>query len=331
MNFETLRSKRFVRGLIDIKSNYHIIPVRGGRLLVAIDYYFMHLTRGINIYEYFIAYKFYQKNSRCRKTYYSNVEAHNCESKANGGTILEFKDKASFNEIFAPFITRGWISLENVTEREFLQFIDKYESCIYKPIDSSMGRGVFKLSRQEALQKSHELYNDLHGKKYLCEECVVATHEICDFNPESLNTVRVVTVNKNGEIGILWSFLRMGRKGNVVDNGHSGGILGMISPEDGLIYTPAYSTAGECYYYHPDSKKQIIGAKIPYWEDIVRFSHSLAEHYPKAVIVGWDIAVLPDGHLELIEGNSKPDFDLVQHAEGKGMKQLFEIIENKHK
>ncbi len=287
------------------------------------------MTRGINVYEYFTAYKFYEKKANCRKLYYTNYEAHKCESAANGGTITDFKDKAKFNAIFKDFIHRGWMLVSNVTENEFKDFISKHESCIYKPVDSSMGRGVFKLTREEALEKYKELYAELYDKNYLCEECVIATDELRDFNIDSLNTIRMVTVNLNGDISIPWSFFRIGRKNSVVDNGHNGGLVCMVNPHNGIIYTPGITVSGGIYYSHPDSQKQIIGVQIPRWHDIVDFSYNLARHYPQAVISGWDIALSKDGTIELIEGNSKPDLDIVQHAEREGMKKVLDIIAKK--
>ena len=89
---------------------------------------------------------------------------------------------------------------------------------------------------------------------------IVANHPTLQtLNPSSLNTVRMMTCwNRHTHQAELWgdSALRIGRKGELVDNLHAGGIVvgvsasGRLKP-DGIAFWDNFSAAR--YSHHPDS------------------------------------------------------------------------------
>ncbi len=82
-----------------------------------------------------------------------------------------------------------------------------------------------------------------------------------------------------------------------------GGILAYIDVETGVVCSPASDKAGKEYLFHPDSHKQIIGYRIPGWENYKNFALRLAGKYPTMRYVGWDIIMDAEGQYVVIEGN----------------------------
>jgi len=191
-----------------------------------------------------------------------------------------------------------------------------------------MGRGVFKISCEEAFDND-SLYEKLIKGNYICEQCLIAIDCISEFHPNSLNTLRVVTYRKNNVVEIPFSFFRTGNNQNVVDNAHSNGVWAMIDVNTGKICTKGSFADGCKFDVHPFSKKKFMDFQIPMWDKIVALAQKASDIYPQAVIVGWDFAICNDGSIELIEGNSKPDFDLIQQGYGRGMKKELKSLLNK--
>ena len=65
------------------------------------------------------------------------------------------------------------------------------------------------------------------------------------------------------------------------------------------------------------------GTPIPQWEEICAFCRSAAQTLPCLRVVGWDVAILPGGKLELIEGNHNPGMNIVQAPAKHGVHDKF--------
>ena len=55
------------------------------------------------------------------------------------------------------------------------------------------------------------------------------------FNPDTINTIRILTLNYNGQMSIVSAAARFGRPGKFVDNMHAGGIGVSINLETGRL------------------------------------------------------------------------------------------------
>jgi hypothetical protein len=64
---------------------------------------------------------------------------------------------------------------------------------------------------------------------------------------------------------------------------------------------------------HPVTKAQVTGRTLPHWEEIKAIALKVHNASHGRLLVGWDIAVTPDGPL-LLEGNSYPDVDFPQRV-----------------
>ena len=91
------------------------------------------------------------------------------------------------------------------------------------------------------------------------------------------------------------------------------------------MITGAIDRSGNGYEKHPDSRKEFIGQVIPFWDRIISTVKEAA-HFcmDKDRNIGWDVALTASGKVELVEGNSRPGFDIMQAQDMKGRKAEYE-------
>jgi hypothetical protein len=69
---------------------------------------------------------------------------------------------------------------------------------------------------------------------------------------------------------------------------------------------------------HPDSGARITGIGLPMWRETREFAVAAHKAFADRVIVGWDIAITPDGPI-VVEGNGSPDLDIMQRFVRHGL------------
>jgi hypothetical protein len=145
----------------------------------------------------------------------------------------------------------------------------------------------------------------------------LANHpEIDDLASESLIAVRVITcLDEANAPAVTHGMLRVLSKlepdwpmktelGSPVDL--ETGILGLMTGDKG-------DTRFQWFADHPVTGVPVLGRTLPHWPEIRAVA--LAAHLacPDRLLVGWDIALTPDGAV-LLEGNAYPDVDFLQRV-----------------
>lgn len=309
------------------KINKEFKPPPGtSRLAVFVDYVVCVFRYHVSYSEYFVQYKFYDLKRSGREQYITRAQAHRLAMRLNAKTKETFWFKDKFLKKYADFVNRDWLYLKEASLEQFKQFTDVHRRFIAKPVTGSLGLGIKIISADDPSDVAF-LYEDLKTKDYLVEELVTACSEIAGFNPDSLNTVRVVTFLDGNNVRLVGSFFRMGLKGKNIDNAHAGGIFAKVDVNTGILVTEGVNTDGQNFIFHPTSHKQIIGFQIPMWNEIVNTVRLAANANQEAKIVGWDVAIKSDYSIVIIEGNHMPDFDTMQSPARKGVrKELMEIV-----
>jgi len=108
---------------------------------------------------------------------------------------------------------------------------------------------------------------------------------------------------------------------STVDNVHAGGIAANIDLPTGTLGSA--SNLGKdaqmgWWDHHPNSGGRIRGRRVPQWSDVCRVAEQAHQAFGDRVIIGWDIAVTPEG-VRLVEGNSSPDVDIMQRLTRRGL------------
>lgn len=152
------------------------------------------------------------------------------------------------------------------------------------------------------------------------------------LNNGALSTVRVLTcINEAGEPELVGAAMRMAIGANrTVDNLHAGGIAAAVDLDTGVL-GPASNLGADSRLgwlgRHPDSGEPITGTKLPMWDEVRRFAVRAHRAFGDRILVGWDIAIAPDGPI-LVEGNGSPDLDIMQRFARHGLmgERLGELL-----
>ena len=158
-----------------------------------------------------------------------------------------------------------------------------------------------------------DLYNYLIKKNLkLIEEVVIQCKKMNDLYPHSINTVRIITVNRyDGKVKVVAAYQRIGNNGRIVDNYNGGGMVVPINEQTGIIEYPAVDKLKNIYYKHPITNTDIVGFKIPMYKEAVNLAKKAAKVVKEIRYVGWDIAITDKGPV-IIEGNEYPGHDIYQ-------------------
>jgi hypothetical protein len=70
--------------------------------------------------------------------------------------------------------------------------------------------------------------------------------------------------------------------------------------------------------YHPDSGEAFHGIKLPFRQETFSLLKGIAILFPGCEIIGWDIALTPDGPV-IVEGNWNAGLRFPQMSMKKGL------------
>ena len=143
------------------------------------------------------------------------------------------------------------------------------------------------------------------------------------LNESSVNTIRIVTYRSDMEILVIYSVVRIGRKGSVIDNQCAGGISTVIG-EDGKLGGTAFGGFIEDGIGKTDSGTILNGFEIPSYHKAIETVKQLHYQLPFFNFIGWDVAIDEDGDPVIIEWNACPG--LSQSAFGPGYGKYTERI-----
>lgn len=218
-----------------------------------------------------------------------------------------------------------------VSIKDFLHGIERKCDFFMKGIDGQCGEEVFHLSSLNGKfwlgGKSisiSELENIIERGTYIFQERFYQHKVMSTIYPKSVNTIRIITVCKDGEVHILPPVLRIGAMGNEVDNYSRGGVIVEVDLETGKLtkFGKRKQGFGEISEVHPDSGVRYDGIEIPYWKETieqVKYFHKMLFNLHS---IGWDIAIGVDGPV-FIEGNDNWEISL--HQMWRGIKADFDV------
>ena len=276
--------------------------------------------------EYAYQYEFYKKSETEREEFVSRLRMSYFYWRYGPGVVRPlFCDKALFLRTFDKYIHRKWLYVPDATFEEFEHLISNYD-CIFKPCDGARGRGIFKVYKDGDHKDDRKLYDTCVRDKILVEQCIESCKELKALHPQSLNTIRVVTVSNKEKACVFSGVLRTGVGESVIDNSHAGGVSAQINIKDGIVESDGVDKYGNRFNVHPDSGISILGFKIPKWDMIVETCCDVAKQVGNP-ITGWDVVINSQGDVEFIEGNHTPDLDIMQSRYKRGIKkQLYALI-----
>lgn len=257
-------------------------------------------------------FEFYRKSGRERSrylTYYKYARIMKYTRRVLAGQNNVCANKAVEYEVYKDFINRPWfIADKDTTPDTIKDFIAKQGKVIAKDVKGEQGHSVLLLDKDSDLAP---LMSELRDHTYVVEKALQNCKEFEEVNPGSLNTLRCVSmIDSEGNPHILSIILRAGVDA-YVDNWGSGGIGYVADIDTGIVAGYGVDKKNGKHVYHPSTNKNMMGFKIPRYEEVKEMVRKMAVVDKRCRYVGWDVAVTPDG-IELIEMNCPCGHDMLQ-------------------
>lgn len=185
------------------------------------------------------------------------------------------------------------------------------------------GAGVVKLNHEQGKllidgnDVSLEALEYLFNGDFLVQNFIKQCLEMAQFHPNSVNTIRTVTMRWKGRVIHLLSFARFGSGGRVTDNAGSGGLCCGIS-DNGHLHDYAVNEKLQFFTMHPDSGYQFNRRMtIPNFQKVVNKALQLHERIHHFDLVSWDFAINTEHEPVFIEMNFRGASWIYQFACGK--------------
>lgn len=284
------------------------------------------IARGFMTYEY-IAYHFEEKSSKERKTFFSEMDKfifmNICNTKEDKSKL---RNKRLSYEIFKTWYKRDQVIVKSLDDLNiYSDFISKHSRFFIKPFAGGGGvnSGWFDSTKFSSAEES--LKDILKNGSFVLEEGVFQCDAMSKFNPDSINTLRIVTIKQGDKVSNWCSFIRTGRKGCPVDNGGRGGIIIGVDINTGEMNTNGVNEQGEIFETHPDSGVKFKGFKIPLWKESCEMAIEMMDAMPNMRCIGWDIALTDKGPV-VIEANGQSALCGPQITQQKGLRKEYEEV-----
>lgn len=184
------------------------------------------------------------------------------------------------------------------------------ENYFVKDIDGECASFVKHISTYKELES---ILPKLKSGSYILQRTICQSQKMNEMNPNSINTLRIVTVNSGGNIRVLSSLLRVGTTatGNV-DNWAAGGLAIGIQGNGYLkkygFYKPGHGLKTST---HPDTGVVFEEYQIPMLQEAYDLAVTAHKFFYNVGAIGWDIAITENGPT-FVEGNDNFEITLMQ-------------------
>ena len=223
-----------------------------------------------------------------------------------------------------------------ISKDKAIDILSSASNITVKPSMASYGGKGIKFFNNPTKCELTEYFDNLEDDNLIFQETVKQSQETAKLHPNSLNTVRIMTLILDEEVKVLpWSAFRMGIGKSKVDNASFGGIYCKIN-EDGTLSDFAYDALGKRFNKHPDGG-DFSSVKFDFMDKIKALVKEAAQRFPHFRLIGWDIAVTEDNEPIIIEANlTMSGMDVIETICGPLFGQytekvLEEVFLQKHK
>lgn len=258
--------------------------------------------------------------------------------RANRWDYYDAYSDKNMDEVYLPHIRHPKTFLKNINgyfyrsglpigRNEAIEVCSSINEAIIKPSLLSRGKGVKQFSALNGVTNIDgktvaEIFDD-YKKDFIIQESVRQHPQIAALNPSSVNTIRIMTYRSGMEVIVVYAVIRIGRKGQIIDNQSAGGISTVIH-EDGRLGKYAFGVAGNDKIEITDTGIVLENYPIPFFEKAIETVKRSHYDLPFFDIVGWDVSIDETGEPVLIEWNGNPGPS--QTACGTGLGEYTERI-----
>lgn len=186
---------------------------------------------------------------------------------------------------------------------------------IFKKIEN----GIYSDSDGEKVCASL-IRRKFQGQDYIFEKQIVQEPVLSKFNPDTVNTIRVLTYKSR----IISATVRFGGKGEFVDNVSANGVAVSLDIETGKLGEygmKMYSTV-EHFFEHPDSHLRFKDTHVTQWTEVREVINKALEYLPYFNSIGFDIATTSCGPV-ILEIDTGAGVNLSQMGRDYGIAKFF--------
>lgn len=257
-------------------------------------------------YEYFL-FNFRNRSDAERWAFETDMDRIGTLRRITGEKVFfeEISDKYNFYLLSKTFFKREAIKIDSKENiKVFVEFVRKQSKVFIKPLQGSQGKGAHIycfIDDKHSANYCLELINS--GSSWMVEECIKQNAAMGQWNETSVNTIRIPSFLRDGKFTVIWTRMRMGKKGAIVDNAGAGGIVVNVDPLTGVIISDGIDEAHNHFDKHPDCGLTFKGWQVPRWDELLKTVEELHRTvFNKHIYVAWDFALTDDGWV-VIEGN----------------------------
>lgn len=189
-------------------------------------------------------------------------------------------------------------TLNRLSREEAVRLIRQYDRVLVKPtIDSGESKGI---RFYEAPFDCDQIFSHFR-KNYSVQKIVRQSKTLSLLNESSLNCIRVITLQWDGKVDVLSSFVRIGGSGQVTDiSSNQFGCApvrfdGQVGP---VGMSPTYSPIRVSQTGTP-----LCEITVPHFPDVLEMVKRAHLQYPHFGIIGWDIGIDENDQPVIIESN----------------------------
>ena len=286
------------------------------KIFIFFDMLVCAVRYGAGYHDYLI-FAFYNMNAKQRKTYVTRVSNKKINSLCNDPAYSYIFDKKNvFNKRFRDYLKRDFVDLAETDLDAFKTFMADKDIIFAKPNTAESGKGIERLKKEDfaSLEEMFEYVKDPAKNFGVLEEQIIQHEDLARLYPCAVNTLRIVTLARNGEVFIPYAVCKMGNEGKFVDNMENSGLACPIDIETSCIRGVAHTSALINFDVHPYTGIKLVGYHLPYVHEALELCKKAALEVPQIGHVGWDVCITPDGPA-IIEGNDFPGYDFYQLPE----------------
>ncbi len=215
------------------------------------------------------------------------------------------RDKNELYRRCPDLLKRECLDVTTTSPAEVEDFMKRHKRFVGKVNLSSYSQAfcIYDTSKMTATQI---LKNMKRLNQTLLEEYIVQHETIMAIYPDSVNTIRIHTVNNGSEIRMfLKPMFRSGCDGSVVDALAFTSCYRALVEADGSLSHTSYIdkwSRGKAADRHHNTSTRFNTIRLPYISEMLLMAKTAAARFPELTYIGWDVAITQQGPV-IVEGN----------------------------
>ena len=193
-------------------------------------------------------------------------------------------------------------------------------SVLLVSVDPARGLLTLGNGREVPLAEFCEEVIAAYPDGYQFQHLLRQHRDIAAVTGRAVGTIRVVTVRETERPAVLYSVWKIPSPAAASDSSWQDGSMVAAVTHTGQVgrCRTGAGVSRRWIEEHPVSGRRFDRVSVPCWSEIRRVACDAHTLFPEFGIIGWDIAVTPEGPV-IVECSDNPDHGLYQLAHGRGI------------